>query len=35
MVITVLEDGVAEGFIIRNINTSLVDKDASFNLPVK
>ena len=31
---TLLEDGVAEGFIIKNINTSLVGKDASFDLPV-
>ena len=34
VVMTSLEDGVAEGFTIRNINTSLVGKDASFNLPV-
>ena len=26
---------MAEGFIIRNVNTSLVGKDASFDLPVR
>ena len=35
MVMTSLEDGVVEGFIIRNVNTSLVGKDASFDLPVR
>ena len=35
MIMTMLEDRVVEGFIIGNIDVSLVGEDTCFNLPVR
>ena len=34
MVMATLEDGTAEGVVCRDVDTALIGKDASFNLPV-
>ena len=35
MVMTVLEDGVVKGFIVWDVNVTLVSQDTSFDLPVR
>ena len=34
VVMAMLENGVAEGFVIQNIDMALIGQDARFNLPV-
>ena len=35
MVMTILKDGVAEGFIVRDVHPTLVGEDACFDLPIR